>query len=432
MNTGSILILLPLLIIFSYLFDLIAKKTKFPSVILLMITGIIARTIANKYGFDNTVLLNSIIPVLGTIGLILIVMEGALELDIRREKLGLILSGFLAALIILILNIILLKSFFTTILKIPNDPAILYAIPLSIISSAVVIPSASGLLARDKEFVVYESTFSDILGIVIFNYSIQQIELNEPLVSVSPIMQLGIQILGIVILSLIITYFLARLIQSIDHHVKFFLILALLILVYAVGKSFHFPSLLTIFIFGIFLSNGGRNRDFELLPNFMTKSIDVEKTKKSLDEFHVLTSESTFLVRTFFFLFFGFSITLDSFISPEPYFYAIAILLIMFGARHLYLSFSTFSFNTTPLVYMSPRGLISILLFLQLGTLSDPNLKTNVIDERVLLLVILMSMLVMLLGTLKKPEIKENISLEIETQIDEEIDPDFSNEQIND
>ena len=111
MNTGSILILLPLLIIFSYLFDLIAKKTKFPSVILLMITGIIARTIANSYGFDNTVLLNSLIPVLGTIGLVLIVLEGALELDIRKEKLGLIVSGFFAAFIVLTLNIILLKVF---------------------------------------------------------------------------------------------------------------------------------------------------------------------------------------------------------------------------------------------------------------------------------------------------------------------------------
>ena len=85
------------------------KKTKFPSVILLMITGIIARVIANKYGFENTVLLNSLIPVIGTIGLILIVMEGALELDIRKKKLGLILSGFLAALVILILNIIILN-----------------------------------------------------------------------------------------------------------------------------------------------------------------------------------------------------------------------------------------------------------------------------------------------------------------------------------
>ena len=427
MNTGYILILLPLLIIFSYLFDLISKKTKFPSVILLMITGIITRTVADNYGFDNTVLLNSLIPVLGTIGLILIVLEGALELDIRKEKLGLILSGFLAAFIILVLNIVLLKVFFISILEIPNGPATLYAIPLSIISSAVVIPSASGLLNKDKEFVIYESTFSDILGIMIFNYSIQQIELNESLVSLTPIIQLCLQILGIIFLSIAITYFLARLIQNIEHHVKFFLILALLILVYAIGKSFHFPSLLTIFIFGIFLSNGG-----DLLPSFMTNSIDPDITKKSLHEFHVLTSESTFLVRTFFFLFFGFSISINSFMSPEPYFYAVAILLIMFGARHLYLSITTFSFKTAPLVYMSPRGLISILLFIQLETFENPDLKTKIIDERVLLLVILISMLVMLFGTLKNSKIQEDISLEIEIPKEEELDSNFSNKQTND
>ena len=150
-----------------------------------MITGIIARTIANSYGFDNTVLLNSLIPVLGTIGLVLIVLEGALELDIRKEKLGLILSGFFAAFIVLTLNIILLKVFFTTILKIPNDPATLYAIPLSIISSAVVIPSASGLLTKDKEFVIYESTFSDILGVVIFKISLSTLWcsfINPPII----------------------------------------------------------------------------------------------------------------------------------------------------------------------------------------------------------------------------------------------------------
>ena len=252
MNTGSILILLPLIIIFSYFFDLLAKKTKFPSVILLMITGMIARAIANQYGFENTVLLNSLIPVLGTIGLILIVMEGALELEIKKEKIGLIFSGFLAAFVILILNIILLKSFFINILEIPNKTSVLYAIPLSIISSAVVIPSANGLLNKDKEFIIYESTFSDILGIVFFNYCLQQIESNQSLVRSEPLIQLGLQILGIIFLSLVLTYFLAKLIQKINHHVKFFLILAILILVYAVGKSFHFPTLLTIFIFGVF------------------------------------------------------------------------------------------------------------------------------------------------------------------------------------
>ena len=37
----------------------------------------------------------------------------------------------------------------------------------------------------------------------------------------------------------------------------------------------------------------------KLLPPFLSKSIDVEKTKISLHEFTILTSESTFLVKTF-------------------------------------------------------------------------------------------------------------------------------------
>tara|TARA_Y100000992_G_scaffold137962_1_gene91361 strand:- start:2910 stop:3125 length:216 start_codon:yes stop_codon:yes gene_type:complete len=61
---------------------------------------------------------------------------------------------------------------------------------------------------------------------------------------------------------------------------------------------------------------------------------------------------------------------------------------------------------------MSPRGLISILLFLQLSTLNESDLKTDIIDERVLLLVILFSMILMLLGTLKK-NINNDIPLEI-------------------
>tara|TARA_Y100000816_G_scaffold292544_1_gene288510 strand:- start:1543 stop:2796 length:1254 start_codon:yes stop_codon:yes gene_type:complete len=407
MNTGLILILIPCLIIFSYLFDVIAKKTKFPSVILLMITGILARTIADSYGFNDTYFLDSLIPVLGTIGLILIVMEGALELKIKKEKIVLMISGFFSAFVILILNIFFLKSFFTIILQLPHNTAILYSIPLSIISSAVAIPSASSFSENDKEFIVYESTFSDILGIVIFNYCIIQTVSKKPIIDMTPMIQLGGQVLVIIFISLLITYFLAKLIQKIDHHVKFFLIISILILVYAIGKFFHFPTLLTIFIFGIFLGNGG-----ELLPNFMKKSVDIEKTKNSLNEFHTLTSESTFLVRTFFFLFFGFSITLDSFVSPQPYIYALVILFIMFVARYIYLSLTKLNFKLTPLVYMSPRGLISILLFLQLSTLNESDLKTDIIDERVLLLVILFSMILMLLGTLKK-NINNDIPLEI-------------------
>jgi hypothetical protein len=65
---------------------------------------------------------------------------------------------------------------------------------------------------------------------------------------------------------------------------------------------------------------------------------------------------------------------------------------------------------------MSPRGLISILLFIQLKEVSFIDLTNSPIDERVLLIVILSSMLIMLIGTLKKSE-----SIELDNDTEEEV-----------
>ena len=411
MNTLMILFVFPLLIIFSYLFDAFARKTKFPAVILLMFTGIVVRVIASANGYDELGFLDDLIPVLGTIGLILIVLEGALELDISKEKSVLILKGFFAALIILILNIASLQWVFVQLFQMDPQLATLSAIPLAIISSAVAIPSAASLLNQDREFIVYESTFSDILGIMIFNYAIRQFEAQQDLIGATPLGSLFLQILGVVVISLAITYVLYRLIRQIHHHVKFFLILALLILVYAFGKLFHLPALVTIFIFGIFLSNVK-----SLLPNFLKTYLDLDQTEKELHEFHILTAESTFIVRTFFFLFFGFSIQLTDFNSPKPLLYGILIIAIIMILRYLYFTVTTLKFKPSSLVYMSPRGLISILLFIQLKEVSFIDLRNSPIDERVLLFVILSSMLIMLIGTLKKPK-----SNELENDIEEQV-----------
>ena len=407
MNTLSILFALPLIVIFSYLFDTIARKTKFPAVILLMFTGILIRTVTAASGYNDFEFLEDLIPVLGTIGLILIVLEGAFELEISLEKLPLILKGFLAAFFILIANIWLLQWLFGFLFQMETNEAVLYAIPLSIISSAVAIPSASSLLNQEREFVIYESTFSDILGIMIFNYALRQFESQEPLVGSAPLINLGFQIIGVIIISVLITYMLFRLLQKIDHQVKFFLILALLILVYALGKLFHLPALVTIFIFGIFLGNVKN-----LLPRFLKNSLDLEKTEKGLREFHVLTAESTFIVRTFFFLFFGFSIQLINFNSFSPLIYGLIIFITMLLFRYLYFTVTTLKIKPSPIVYMSPRGLISILLFIQLKEVSYINTIQVPIDERVLLIVILSSMLITLLGTMKKQKKEELVVTE--------------------
>tara|TARA_A100001011_G_scaffold71506_1_gene73326 strand:+ start:2430 stop:3725 length:1296 start_codon:yes stop_codon:yes gene_type:complete len=401
MNTLTILFVFPILIIFSYLFDALARRTKFPAVILLMVTGMIIRAIAAAYSSDLVGVLDSLIPVLGTIGLILIVLEGALELEITKEKLPLIIKGFVAAAVLLVTNIVGLTFVFQKILDLQFNSAIIYSIPLSIISSAVAIPSAGGLLPNDKEFVVYESTFSDILGIMIFNYALRQFESDQSLLGGQSMISLAFQIIGVMLISLVITYVLFRLLQNIAYHVKFFLILALLVLVYAFGKLLHLPALVTIFIFGLFMSNVK-----SLLPPFLIKYLNLKESEKGLHEFHILTAESTFLVRTFFFLFFGFSISLSQFNSLEPFLYGALIFFIMLFLRHLYFMIGSFKLNTAPLVYMAPRGLISILLFLQIDEISFPFVRSEWIDERTLLVVILLSMVVLILGnnTTKKAE----------------------------
>ena len=409
MSTLSILIVLPLLIVFSYIFDLIARKTKFPSVILLMFTGILIRIGTTVYGINEFGFLDNLIPVLGTIGLILIVLEGALELDITAEKFPVIIKGFLAAGIILILNIVAISLAFEHLLGMSAQAAVIYATPLSIISSAVAIPSSAGLREQEKEFVVYESTFSDILGIMVFNYAIRQFETNQALVSPESLIALGLQILGVIVISLLITFCLFYLLQKIEHHVKFFLILALLILVYAFGKFFHLPALVTIFIFGLFLSNVKA-----LLPDFMKQRLDIEATEKGLHEFHILTAESTFLVKTFFFLFFGFSIDVTAFTSADPFIYGLLIFGIMLGLRYGYFILTTFKITPSPLVFISPRGLISILLFLQIAEVGFLKEVKTLVDERVLLVVILASMLAMTRGTMKKAKVPVEALNELE------------------
>jgi hypothetical protein len=43
---------------------------------------------------------------------------------------------------------------------------LLFSIPLSILSSAIILPSIEDLDEDKREFMIYESTFSDIVGII--------------------------------------------------------------------------------------------------------------------------------------------------------------------------------------------------------------------------------------------------------------------------
>jgi cell volume regulation protein A len=53
--------------------------------------------------------------------------------------------------------------------------ALANAVPLSIISSSIAIPSTRNFSAGQREFVIYESSISDILGVILFNFITQNV-----------------------------------------------------------------------------------------------------------------------------------------------------------------------------------------------------------------------------------------------------------------
>jgi Kef-type K+ transport system membrane component KefB len=151
-----------LVVVFSYTFDLIAKRTKVPSVIFLFGTGLgIQYTL--RYFEIEIPSVSQFLPVIGTVGLVLIVLEGALELRFEKEKLPLIRKTLGSAFFILVITALIITFLFRYMTHMPFQVCLVNSIPLAIISSAIAIPSVVDLSKQKREFVIYDSTFSDIL-----------------------------------------------------------------------------------------------------------------------------------------------------------------------------------------------------------------------------------------------------------------------------
>ena len=382
MDSYVVLIILSSLVIFSYIFDLIARRTKFPSVPLLLLTGIVIR-IAVDYLKVPTINFFTILPTLGAVGLVLIVLEGALELKFERKKIKLILTSFFSALVILAATSIAITYTFISLTGYPFFTCLINSLPYSIISSAIAIPSSRNLSAIQKEFVVYESTFSDIIGVAIFNFML----FNQDL-QVSSIFALTFETLLILAVSFVFCLILLYIIQKIKHQVKFFLVLSIIILVYSAGHLFHLPSLILVLAFGLFLNNTEGIRSSIFNKYFM-----YDDFQHDLSLFYKLSAESAFLIRTFFFIIFGFIITLSDFNNWNLMNYSIIILMIIYIIRVVYLRFFG-RVKLMPLAVLNPRGLISILLLLSL----PPDLMIPGIDTTLLFLLVMSTSLIMSIG----------------------------------
>ncbi len=383
MNTAVIIIIICAVFLLSYFFDITSKFTRVPSVILLMGVGFGIAQLSSKFGIE-LVDFNSVLPILGTFGLILIVLDESFDLELSKERIPIMRKSLIVAVFPMLILCGLFAWGFFYFQSVSWHSAVVNAIPMAIISSAIAIPSVHLLSKSLKEFVVYESSLSDIFGVVLFNF----FALNE-VFNGATFLHFGFQLILMLVISFVASILLSVLLSKIDHHIKFAPIVVLVILIYELAKIYHLPSLIFILLFGIFLGN------LDLIKNEKFKALlHPEIMDREVKNFRKIVAEGTFLMRTLFFVVFGYLIDMQELINPSTMQWSVAIVVAIFVVRAIQLK--AIGLPVFPLVFVAPRGLITILLFLSIPTVFSMELVNN----SMIIQVIIITVLIMMIGML--------------------------------
>jgi len=203
-------------------------------------------------------------------------------------------------------------------------------------------------------------------------------------------------LVAIIIISFVATGALSYLLSKIDHQIKFAPIILLVILVYNVSKIYHLPSLIFILIFGLFLGNLDELKRFRLIEILKPEVLNGEVKK-----FKEITMEATFVIRVLFFLLFGFLMETADILNLTTLVWAAGIVINIFIMRALLLKF--YHIELSPLAFVAPRGLITILLFL-----SIPSEQTiPLVNKSLIIQIIILTALVMMVGMMLAKEEKD-------------------------
>ena len=385
--TTHFIVLICVLLLIAYIFDITSSKTKIPSVILLLLIGWFLKQ-GTLFFQIKTPELTPFLPILGTLGLILIVMEGSLELQLNKEKLPFVGK----ATIIALFPILIFSLGFTFVLhyygNISLKIALINAIPFAIISSAIAIPSAQNLIAKNKEFVTYESSLSDIFGVILFNF----ILLNNE-ISIGSVGEFFVDLILTFIITAIATIGLTYLLGKIKHHVKFLPIILMVILIYSIAKHYHLPALIFILLFGLFLGN---LKQFD--TNKFIQKLQPEILNSEVLKFKELIIEFAFLIRALFFTLFGYLINSSELLNINSISWAVGIVIGIYLIRFIFLKI--IKCDVKPLLFFAPRGLITILLFLNI-----PESQTiYFVNNSLVIQVIILSSLIMMVGLITNKE----------------------------
>jgi len=327
-------------------------KTKIPDLLILIIIGFILGPTVTSLIQPETHL-GEAGKVLSIITLIIILYEGGLHLSFKD-----LMESSLSALILSLLSFFSITAL-TTLVLLPVMPpllATLIGVGIGSTSSAIVIPMVKPLSIKKntKTVLSLESAFTDVLTIVIFLGLLEYLTSESSSggkfflsLSSTPIISIGIGVLsGIIWAFLRKTTEISKLPFAGE---------AGALLTYGVLEFLSLNGAIGVLSLGFTLAN------INLLPAGL-KAILEEKPISS-NELSIL-SAVTFLLRTFFFLYLGLLIQINSFTS---FLWALVLTVLIFATRYLsirivFKSKECSKLDAITATAMGPRGLACAVL----------------------------------------------------------------------
>ena len=366
--------------VLGFIGNYIFNRTQIPSIVWLLLFGLIVGAFFKVETLQATYpeLLMTISSFFGAIAIVIILFDGGINTDIfqlfRGAPRGLLLtvSGFCLSFLATMFIVVGLDA--VGIFNIQGDSFVVGAVLGAIIggtSSPIVIPLANrlrNLQERTKMVTSIESILTDPLCIVVvfaisyMVFVVGEINLGLGIGNLVKTFSVGI-VLGLTLG--FIWLFIMNKVRK--EQFSYVLTLAVVFLVYSftalivgIGEGGEGAGAIACLMFGLVLGNGKKVLKMIKYPG---KGFEMDDETK---QFHSLTS---FVIRTFFFVYLGIIV---SFQKIDFILMGIIILLALLGVRYLAVYISTYraSFekdDKQTMIVMMPRGLAAAILAIKFG-----------------------------------------------------------------
>jgi len=348
------LVAIGLLVFMAHLFSSLFNRKMVPDVLLLMVIGLIIGPILNivspsDFGFFG--------PVFTSITLVIILFEGGTTLSLSMLKsswkstLNLTLVGFFGVMITISAISFLFFGF-----------SLLGAITLGAIlggpSSAVVIPLVKQLAVGEKTrtSLILESALTDVLSIMVTLTCIHTFQSGD--VRVTFIFNsIALSFLLAILIGVVGAMIWSRILEKIRHiQNSIFTTPAFVFVIYGVTELLGFNGAIAALAFGITIAN------IDLFPRFILHKV-LGGGHKLNDTEIVILREITFLLKTFFFVYIGFSIVFD---DLKSILFGLVITAVLYIVRLFVAKIASpkgaNSFDKGIISIMTPKGLAAAVL----------------------------------------------------------------------